>query len=123
MTLLQLFTATTASLALLGVLRADDAKPLLSAARLHHYVKQFNAADEELYANIPNAGAAAFLEKNIPSFECPDADIERTYYFRWWTFRKHIRHTEDGTVITEFLPNVSWSRKHNTISSPVGQHY
>jgi hypothetical protein len=95
----------------------------LTTAALKNYVTQFNAVDEELYANIPNKDALAFLEKNIPLFECPDKDFERTYYFRWWTYRKHIKKTPDGFVITEFLPKVPWSRKHNTISYPAGHHY
>ena len=87
------------------------------------YVAQFNAADEELYTNaIPNAAAAEFLERNVPTFACPDADIERTYYFRWWTFRKHLRKTSDGWVVSEFLPDVTWAGNHNTISCPAAHH-
>jgi hypothetical protein len=93
------------------------------AGKLRQYVTRFNADDEELYANISNKDALSFLEKNIPLFECPDQDIERTYYFRWWTYRKHVKKTADGYVITEFLPKVSWSGKHNTISCPAAHHY
>ena len=59
------------------------------------------------------------MEENVPRFECPDKELEEIYYFRWWTFRKHIKETPDGFVITEFLPKVSWSGKYNKISSPV----
>lgn len=45
------------------------------------------------------------------------------YYFRWWTFRKHIKQTPDGFVITEFLPDVSWAGKYNTISCAAGHHF
>ncbi|WP_018970184.1 MGH1-like glycoside hydrolase domain-containing protein [Rubritalea marina] len=90
-------------------------------ALLKSYVEGFNADDEELYAHIPNAQAYDFLEKNIPLFECSDKAFEKTYYFRWWTYRKHVRQTPDGYVITEFLPDVSWAGKHNTISCP-GAH-
>jgi len=89
-----------------------------------HYVDQFNKDDEELYAqHIPNAQAWEFLKENIPLFECPDKDIERTYYFRWWTYRKHIKRTPDGFVITEFLPPVGWAGKHNTINCAAGHHF
>jgi hypothetical protein len=44
-----------------------------------------------------------------PIFGCPLKDIEEIDGFRWWTFRKHIKQTADGFVITEFLPQVSWS--------------
>ena len=96
---------------------------LLNTGALQEYVAQFNTDDEELYANIPNKDALAFLEKNIPLFECPDKDFERTFYFRWWTYRKHVKQTADGYVITEFLPKVSWAGKHNTISCPAAHHY
>lgn len=98
-------------------------KTVVSTSVLRAYVEQFNADDEELYANIPNENALAFLEENIPLIECPDHNFERTYYFRWWTYRKHVKQTEDGYVITEFLPKVPWSGKHNTISCPAGHHY
>ena len=100
-----------------------DLVGLLTTDALERYVEQFNADDEELYANIPNKDALQFLEKNIPLFECPDEDFTRTYYFRWWTYRKHVKKTPDGYVITEFLPDVPWSGKHNTISCPAAHHF
>ena len=87
------------------------------------YARSFNALDDECYTNsIPNADAEAFLLKNVPRFTCPDKDIERTYYFRWWTFRKHLKHVKDFWVITEFLPKVPWSGAYNTIVCPAGHH-
>lgn len=73
------------------------------------YVRTFNAGDDELYTNaIPNSAAAAFMLKNTPRFACPDKDIERTYYFRWWTYRKHLRHNIGlwtvSTLISEEKP-------------------
>ena len=96
---------------------------VLDESKLRDYVEQFNIDDEELYSNISNEETFKFLQKNIPLFECPDVDFERTYYFRWWTYRKHIKKTKDGYVITEFLPDVPWSGKHNTISCPAAHHY
>ncbi len=90
---------------------------------LEKYVARFNADDNELYKQyIPNDKAAEFLKANVPLFECPDPVIEQTYYFRWWTYRKHIKQTPDGFVITEFLPPVPWAGKYNTISCAVGHH-
>ena len=90
---------------------------------LEKYVARFNAEDEELYTNsIPNAAAEKFLAANAPLFECPDKEIERTYYFRWWTYRKHLRETPEGWVVTEFLPPVSWARTHNGIICAMGHH-
>ena len=91
---------------------------------LEDYVRQFNQNDNELYPQtIINENALNFLKENIPLFECPDKEIERTYYFRWWTFRKHLRNTEDGWVITEFLPQIGHSGRHNTICCPGGHHF
>ncbi len=97
---------------------------MLDASEFRHYPEGFNAADEELYPqHIPNADAWDWMRRNVPLFECPDKEIEQTYFFRWWTYRKHIRMTPEGFVITEFLPNVPWAGKHNTISCPAGHHF
>ena len=58
--------------------------------------------------------------------------------FRCWTARtrtsrrsttsaggpsaKHIKQTPDGFIITEFLPQVGWAGKHNTINCAAGHH-
>lgn len=98
--------------------------PVLDPGRFRALVESFQRDDEELYPQaIPNTAAWAFLESQVPRFECPDAEVERTYWFRWWTFRKHLRETPDGRVITEFLPPVPWAGKHNTISCAAGHHF
>jgi predicted GH43/DUF377 family glycosyl hydrolase len=98
-----------------AVLKADD---------FRHYVVGFNQTDNELYKQyVPNSAAWEFLKENIPLLDCPDKEIEQTYYFRWWTYRKHIKQTPDGFVITEFLPPVGWAGKHNTINCPAGHHF
>ena len=87
------------------------------------YIERFNLEDEELYIQyVSNDSALAFLSENIPLIDVPDKDIEETYYFRWWTYRKHLKETEDGFVVTEFLPPVPWAKKHNTINCPAGHH-
>ena len=80
------------------------------------YVADFNSADEEIYVQMyDNSEAEDFMKENIPFFECPDKELEKTYYFRWWTYRKHIKETPEGYVITEFLPDVHWAGKYNAI--------
>ena len=70
---------------------------------LRSYVDAFNENDTEYYRqDIENSGAAAWMLENIPLVELPDKTIEQIYSFRWWVFRKHIKNTEDGYVITEF---------------------
>ncbi len=96
---------------------------VLQAEAFRHYVEAFNRNDEERYvAAIPNAAAWSFLRENIPLFECPDPPLEATYYFRWWTYRKHLKQTPEGFVVTEFLPPVPWAGKDNTISCAAGHH-
>lgn len=91
--------------------------------KLEEYVKLFNRGDRELYKNlIDNAHAAAWLEEHAPRFECPDGDIERTFYFRLWTYRKHIKKTPDGYIVSEFLPDVPWSGPYNAINAAAGHH-
>ena len=104
---------------------AAVARPLvLRPAAFEHYVQQFNANDQELYAqHVPNARAWEFLSRNVPLLDCPDPELQEIYYFRWWTFRKHLKATPDGFVVTEFLPAVSWAGKHNTINCPAGHHF
>ena len=106
-----------------GVSAVENSAAVLTTDKLEAHVEQFNADDEELFSNIKNKDAFAFLERNIPLFECPDEDFERTYYFRWWTYRKHVKNTPDGTVVTEFMPPVGWAGKHNTINCPAGHHF
>ena len=58
------------------------------------YCRRFNALDSELYrGDIPNAEAEEFLTEQIPRFDCPDPVFREIWYFRWWSFRKHIRTT------------------------------
>ena len=110
-----------------GCMQKRDVLPggiLLTPEHFRHHVDEFNALDDELYINaIPDSASWAFFKHNIPRFDCPDKELELTYYFRWWTFRKHIKNTADGYVITEFLPQVNWSGKHNTISCAAGHHF
>ena len=96
---------------------------LLTPDRFKHYVQAFTAENEELYPQyVRNAATWEFLAENIPFFECPDKELELTYYFRWWTYRKHIKKTADGFVITEFLPPVPWAGKYNTINMSACPH-
>lgn len=96
---------------------------VLKAESFRRYVQSFNANDDNLYPPYIADGAAwDFLKSNIPLFECPDKDIEEIYYFRWWTYRKHIKLTPDVFIITEFLPNVPWAGKDGSIDCATGQH-
>lgn len=100
-----------------------DRVPSELLCKLKDCVDNFNNGDEEIYPQlIPNACAEDFLAGQIPLVECPDSLIEKTYYFRWWTYRKHIKETEKGHIITEFLPPVSWAGPYNSIVCPACLH-
>jgi hypothetical protein len=71
---------------------------------------------------VPNAGSEQWLAANIPLFECPDAEVEEMYYFRWWSYRKHLVKTPEGFVLTEFLTPVRHAGAFNTISCAAGFH-
>ncbi len=117
------YLAILTALLLAPLSAVHAAEPVLHDDLLKSYVERFNADDREVFAEaFPNAKALEFLSANIPLFECPDKELERTYYFRWWTFRKHLKQTPDGFVITEFMPKVSWSGKYNTINCAAAHH-
>ena len=88
-----------------------------------HHVERFNAMEDENITNyVSNAESWSWMSTNIPFFACPDRQVEETWYFRWWSFRKHLVRTTNGFVITEFLTPVSHARAYNTISSALGFH-
>jgi hypothetical protein len=88
------------------------------------HVSRFNQRDAEDDSHfIRNGDCAEWMRANVPAFECPDQTVEEIYYFRWWTYRKHIRKTPRGFVVTEFLPDVPWAGKYNTISCAAGHHF
>ena len=87
----------------------EKSTKVITSEKIKYYVDRFNKNDNEIYKQfIPNNRALKFLSQNIPKIDLPEKSIEETYYFRWWTYRKHIKNTEDGFVITEFLPKVFW---------------
>jgi hypothetical protein len=86
-------------------------------------VEAFNRGDVELITNaVPNARAWEWMNENIPWFDCSDKELQEIYYFRWWTFRKHLKQTPSGYIVTEFLPPVPWAGKFNSISCAAGHH-
>lgn len=96
------------------VLDAEDFKSTLD---------YFNSMEPENIVNyVPNDKSWSWLRENVPFFECPDKSFERIYYFRWWTFRKHLKKTPNGFVFTEFLDKVGHSGQYNTISCALGHH-
>jgi Mannosylglycerate hydrolase MGH1-like glycoside hydrolase domain/Glycosyl hydrolase family 65, C-terminal domain len=77
---------------------------VLNPSAFSTYISHFNSMEDENVTNyVSNAESWNWFQKEIPFFECPDHEIEEIYYFRWWSFRKHIEQTTNGFVFSEFL--------------------
>jgi hypothetical protein len=63
-----------------------------------------------------------WYKANIPFFECPDADIVTTYYYRWELITKHLTYgsPNSGYSFTEFIDRPFWSGTYGAISCPAG---
>lgn len=63
-----------------------------------------------------------WYKANIPFFECPDADIQTTYYYRWELLTKHLTYgsPNSGYTFTEFIDRPFWSGAYGAISCPAG---
>ena len=96
---------------------------VLDASSARSFVESFNDCDEEDVRNlVPNEQALDWIVGNAPLFDCPSARLIETYYFRWWTYRKHICQTPHGRVVTEFITPVGHAGPYNTISCALGHH-
>jgi len=92
-------------------------------ATLFYYVDCFNKQDSEYVKNlIDNRSTYNWMSENIPLLQCPDPVIEQTYYYRWWTFRKHLKQTPDGYIFTEFITPVKHAGRYNALSCAFGHH-
>src|ERR1017187_1443881 len=121
----RLTSAATLAFAILGLASLGFAKDfsVLEPAAFAHHVEHFNTMEDENVTNfVSNAASWDWLRKNIPFFECPDREVEEIYYFRWWSFRKHLVQTTNGVVFTEFLTPVKHAGIYNTISCAAGFH-
>ena len=62
-----------------------------------------------------------FVE-NIPFLDCPNEDIQTTYYYRWELITKHLTYgnPDTGYLFTEFIDRPFWSGAYGAISCPAG---
>ncbi|MBB3186991.1 MGH1-like glycoside hydrolase domain-containing protein [Microbacter margulisiae] len=101
----------------------DSHAAVLKADEFKHFVDFFNSMENEnITLAISNAQSWDWMKKNIPLFECPQYTMEQMYYYRWWTYRKHIEKTPVGYAITEFLVPRHYADKYNLISCALGHH-
>lgn len=63
-----------------------------------------------------------WYKANIPFFDCPDAEIVTTYYYRWELTTKHLTYGSptSGYSYTEFIDRPFWSGAYGAISCPAG---
>lgn len=113
-------------LALLPILSARKVREgpshsVLDPESFHHYFVQFSS-DEKAMLGESAPLQWEWFEQNIPWLDVPDKDLEEIYYFRWYSFQKHIKQIPSGFVIDEFEDIVPWAGKHNTISAAAGHH-
>jgi hypothetical protein len=96
---------------------------ILNEENFKHHIDRFNTMEPEGVVNlIPNAHAWDWISRSVPLFSCPDPDMEEIYYFRWWSYRKHIKQTPVGRIVTEFIEPVRHAGPFNSISCAFGHH-
>lgn len=91
---------------------------LLRPENFHHYITTFIHQEQEATGK-PGADSWPWLSANMPWFESSNKDFEEIYYFRWYSFQKHIVHLDSGDVINEFLFHVKWGGPGNTVGVAV----
>ena len=101
--------------------RQASHQPLLTAGSYHHYFVEFANDEQEMLGSDPSLPWDWFV-KNIPLLDTPDQELNEIYYFRWYAFQKHIEKTPNGFLIDEFLDDVPWAGKFNTIDAAAGHH-
>lgn len=111
-------------IAILASMSAIAQQPaVLDRESFRRYVPGFNSIPTPDVASfIPEGKAWDWMRATVPFFACPDPDFERTWYYRWRAYRKHIRRTPAGFIVTEFLRPGGHATDHNTISWAVGHH-
>jgi len=104
-----------------GAARQDLDSSILHASDYKHYFSDFVRDEREMLGSAPSLPWDWFVA-NIPWLDIPDKEMERIYYFRWYSFQKHIVRGPNGYLISEFLDDVPWSGKRNMIDAAAGHH-
>lgn len=65
-----------------------------------------------------------WYKANIPFLEIPDREIQAVYYYRWSTYKRHIRYTDpaNGYLITEFHHAPGYAAPLGGIVAAAGHH-
>ena len=96
---------------------------ILKYEDFRHHIDYFNRMeDENIIQAVSNSESWEWMTANVPLFECPQDNFEQMFWYRWWTLRKHIKNTELGYVMTEFLVDRSYADKYNLIACAKDHH-
>ena len=64
-----------------------------------------------------------WYEDNIPFFECSNKALQDVYYYRWASYKSHIRNEGSYYIVTEFLNEMSWDVKpYAALQDATGHH-
>lgn len=65
-----------------------------------------------------------WYKANIPFLDVPDQQIQQTYYYRWRTWKEHVRATgpANGDILTEFFGAPGYSAPFGGIDAAAGHH-
>jgi hypothetical protein len=81
---------------------------VLQPTDYHHYIETFQQQEREatgkLYEGEGGEDMWTWIQREIPWFDASDKQFEEMYYFRWYAWKKHLVHTQNGYLITEWLP-------------------
>lgn len=63
-----------------------------------------------------------WYKENIPFFESPDNELDKTYFYRWELITKHLVYgsPQSGYAVTEFIDRPWWSGTYGAISCAAG---
>jgi hypothetical protein len=124
-------TRSLVAVALLGTLgclpagsaaaTATRSPAILQEEAFHHYFNEFSEQEQQFLKDRPALDWPWFVD-NIPWLDVPDKSLEEIYYFRWYSFQKHIHQSPNGYVIDEFLDDVPWAGKFNSIDAAAQHH-
>jgi hypothetical protein len=63
-----------------------------------------------------------WYEDNVPFIDLPDKTIQDVYYYRWRTWKEHLRYTNptDGWILTEFLDCCGYAAPYQAVDAAAG---
>ncbi len=91
-------------LALVAIAPPASAQTVLQPTTFAHYITLFRAQEQEATHTTPADDPWPWMQREIPWFQSSDKQFEEMYYFRWYSWHKHLVQTPTGYLVTEWLP-------------------